>query len=183
MELDKSDHDLAANQQPPPAEVAEEEECPSSPSSTCLDLTSYQLHDLDAVDLPTTLIELDLTANRLSRLDSRIAHLSNLKKLSIRQNLFNDAGIEPLFTWHAISNLEVLFFYVIFYPKFFTFNFFKDDRRNVVNLGKFAADVDLFYTVEYMYLNTDASEYVFVSKFCSVLGGPIQVYFVKYKDC
>lgn len=112
MELDKSDHDLANQQQ---TEATEEEDCPSSPSSTYLDLTSYQLHDLDSVDLPTSLIELDLTANRLSTLDSRIAHLSNLKKLSLRQNLFNDAGIEPLFSWQAISDLEVLFFYVIFY--------------------------------------------------------------------
>lgn len=105
MELDKSDHDLANQQQ---TEATEEEDCPSSPSSTYLDLTSYQLHDLDSVDLPTSLIELDLTANRLSTLDSRIAHLSNLKKLSLRQNLFNDAGIEPLFSWQAISDLEEL---------------------------------------------------------------------------
>ncbi|CAI9100426.1 OLC1v1037429C2 [Oldenlandia corymbosa var. corymbosa] len=79
-------------------------------SSTLLDLSSCQLRDLDSVDLPPTLTELDLTANRLSKLDPRIAHLSNLKKLSFRQNLFDDAGVEPLSTWHDIADLEELVF-------------------------------------------------------------------------
>lgn len=76
-------------------------------STTLLDLTSFQLHDLDAVELPQFLTELDLTANRLSSLDSRIAQLSNLKKLSLRQNLIEDAGVEPLSRWDALSGLEV----------------------------------------------------------------------------
>ncbi|KAF5932388.1 hypothetical protein HYC85_028559 [Camellia sinensis] len=50
-----------------------------SSSATVLDLTSFQLHDLDSVELPPSLTELDLTANRLSTLDLRIAHLSNLR--------------------------------------------------------------------------------------------------------
>lgn len=75
--------------------------------STALDLTSYQLHDLDSVELPLGLIELDLTANRLSKLDPRIAHLNCLKKLSLRQNLFDDPGVQPLSSWDAISGLEV----------------------------------------------------------------------------
>ena len=74
---------------------------------TALDLTSYQLHDLDSVEFPPSLIELDLTANRLSKLDPRISLLSHLKKLSLRQNLFDDAGVEPLSHWDAISGLEV----------------------------------------------------------------------------
>ncbi|CAN1288373.1 Protein phosphatase 1 regulatory inhibitor subunit PPP1R7 homolog [Linum perenne] len=57
-----------------------------------LDLTSCQLHDLSSVELPPTLTELDLTANRLSSLDSRISNLSNLTKLSFRQNLIDDAA-------------------------------------------------------------------------------------------
>ncbi|XP_010493045.1 PREDICTED: protein phosphatase 1 regulatory subunit pprA-like [Camelina sativa] len=77
-------------------------------SSNVLDLTSYQLHSLDTVELPTTLIELDLTANRLSGLDSRIAQLSALKKLSLRQNLIDDSGVEPLSRWDALSDLEEL---------------------------------------------------------------------------
>ncbi|GMP69366.1 hypothetical protein CsSME_00028661 [Camellia sinensis var. sinensis] len=60
-----------------------------SSSATVLDLTSFQLHDLDSVELPPSLTELDLTANRLSTLDLRIAHLSNLRKLSLRQNLLH----------------------------------------------------------------------------------------------
>lgn len=76
-------------------------------SSTLLDLSSYQLHDLDSVELPSTLTELDLTANRLSSLDARISNLSNLKKLSLRQNLINDAAVEPISGWHALSGLEV----------------------------------------------------------------------------
>lgn len=83
--------------------MAEEAENP-----TVLDLTSYQLHDLDSLDLPPCLTELDLTANRLSKLDPRIAQLSNLKKLSLRQNLVDDSGVEPLSSSHLIADLEEL---------------------------------------------------------------------------
>ncbi|KAK7251534.1 hypothetical protein RIF29_34823 [Crotalaria pallida] len=89
------------------AEEEEEEEDPSS-SSTLLDLTSYQLHDLDSVELPSTLTELDLTTNRLSSLDPRIAHLSLLKKLSLRQNLLTDDSVSPLSSWTPLSSLEEL---------------------------------------------------------------------------
>jgi len=44
-----------------------------------LDLTSSQLHDLTDVDLSPTLAELDLTSNRLSFIDPRIANLSHLQ--------------------------------------------------------------------------------------------------------
>ncbi|KAK6944923.1 Leucine rich repeat 4 [Dillenia turbinata] len=83
-----------------------DEELSSSP--TLLDLSSFQLRDLDGVELPSTLIELDLTANRLSALDSRIGLLSRLKKLSLRQNLIDDAGVSPISQWDAISGLEEL---------------------------------------------------------------------------
>ncbi|CAH1425152.1 unnamed protein product [Lactuca virosa] len=75
---------------------------------TILDASSYQLHDLDSIEFPPTLTEIDLTANRLTKLDSRISHLSNLKKLSLRQNLFNDSGVEPISQWNTISGLEEL---------------------------------------------------------------------------
>lgn len=78
-----------------------------STSLTLLDASSYQLHNLDSIDFPASLIEIDLTANRLNKLDSRISQLSNLKKLSLRQNLFDDAGVEPISQWIAISGLEV----------------------------------------------------------------------------
>ncbi|XP_058074216.1 protein phosphatase 1 regulatory inhibitor subunit PPP1R7 homolog [Magnolia sinica] len=77
-------------------------------TSSNLDLTSFQLHDLEGVELPLTLIELDLTANRLSTIDSRIGLLSQLKKLSLRQNLFDDAGVEMISRWNAISGLQEL---------------------------------------------------------------------------
>ncbi|XP_010253998.1 PREDICTED: protein phosphatase 1 regulatory subunit pprA-like [Nelumbo nucifera] len=79
-------------------------------NSSCsyLDLTSYQLHDLDGIELPPSLFELDLTANRLCTLDPRIALLRELKKLYLRQNLFDDAGIEPISRWDSISALEEL---------------------------------------------------------------------------
>ncbi|CAI8619755.1 unnamed protein product [Vicia faba] len=80
------------------------------PSSTLLDLTSYQLHDLDSVELPPNLTELDLTANRLSNLDPRIGQLPDLKKLSLRQNLIADAAVVPLSSWNALSSLEELVF-------------------------------------------------------------------------
>ncbi|GKV06685.1 hypothetical protein SLEP1_g18543 [Rubroshorea leprosula] len=77
-------------------------------SATSLDLTSFQLHDLDSVELSPSLTELDLTANRLSSLDPRIANLSNLNKLSFRQNLIDDAAIEPISGWDALSGIEEL---------------------------------------------------------------------------
>ncbi|XP_020095298.1 uncharacterized protein LOC109714945 isoform X7 [Ananas comosus] len=73
----------------------------------CLDLTSYQLHDLGEVEIPESIEELDLTANRLSKLDPRVALLSHLKKLSLRQNLYNDEGIKPLSRWDTISGLHI----------------------------------------------------------------------------
>ncbi|KAL6558512.1 hypothetical protein OROMI_018862 [Orobanche minor] len=76
--------------------------------STALDLSSYQLQDLVSVELSPGLAELDLTANRLTALDSRISQLSNLKKLSLRQNLLNDDGVLPLSTWSSISGLQDL---------------------------------------------------------------------------
>ncbi|KAL6207938.1 hypothetical protein ACLB2K_018890 [Fragaria x ananassa] len=78
-----------------------------------------QLLHLDLESLPTprpqlgrvtaepSLTELDLTSNGLSSLDTRIATLSNLTKLSFRQNLFEDATVEPFFAWTALSGLEV----------------------------------------------------------------------------
>lgn len=87
---------------PPPPEAEDD------PSSTLLDLTSYQLHDLDSVELPPNLTELDLTANRLTTLDPRIANLSNLNKLSLRQNLFADDAIHPLSSWTTLSSLQEL---------------------------------------------------------------------------
>ncbi|KAK8543205.1 hypothetical protein V6N13_136264 [Hibiscus sabdariffa] len=76
-------------------------------STTTLDLTSFQLHDLDSVELPSNLTELDLTANRLSKLDPRIENLINLRKLSFRQNLIDDAAIDPISRWESLSGLEV----------------------------------------------------------------------------
>ncbi|KAK7398982.1 hypothetical protein VNO78_10157 [Psophocarpus tetragonolobus] len=88
--------------------ISDHDQAEDDPSSTLLDLTSYQLHDLDSVELPSTLTELDLTANRLSTLDPRIGNLSHLKKLSLRQNLIADAALHPLSSWNALSSLEEL---------------------------------------------------------------------------
>ncbi|KAF1002165.1 protein phosphatase 1 regulatory inhibitor subunit PPP1R7 homolog [Apium graveolens] len=77
-------------------------------SSTILDLTSCQLRDLSSIELPPTLTELDLTCNRLKTLDPRIGDLVNLKKLSFRQNLLDDSGIEALTQWTRISDLQEL---------------------------------------------------------------------------
>ncbi|KAJ0243883.1 Exostosin family protein [Hirschfeldia incana] len=90
---------------------SEKEEQPTmeiDDSANVLDLTSCQLHSLETIELPPTITELDLTANRLSELDSRIAHLSALKKLSLRQNLIEDPAVEPLSRWDALSDLEEL---------------------------------------------------------------------------
>ena len=84
-----------------------------SSSDTYLDLTSFQLHDLEEIDIPETLVELDLTANRLTTLDERIGRLSQLKKLSLRQNLFDDDGISPVSSWKSISGAEVYILWLI----------------------------------------------------------------------
>ncbi|CAN1288370.1 Protein phosphatase 1 regulatory inhibitor subunit PPP1R7 homolog [Linum perenne] len=76
----------------PPDNPPSADEMEVQSDATMLDLTSCQLHDLSSVELPPTLTELDLTANRLSSLDSRISNLSNLTKLSFRQNLIDDAA-------------------------------------------------------------------------------------------
>lgn len=85
-------------------QVAEEAEL----QGRCLDLTSFQLHDLSEVDIPDDLVELDLTTNRLSRLDPRVGLLSQLRKLSLRQNLFDDDGVEPISRWNVIAGLHVM---------------------------------------------------------------------------
>lgn len=99
--------DAVAESSPIPESKADDPTIQDDLNSTVLDLTSFQLHDLDSIELPSSLTELDLTANRLSSLDSRIGELSNLKKLSIRQNLINDAAAESLSRWNALSGLEV----------------------------------------------------------------------------
>lgn len=74
----------------------------------CLDLTSCQLHDLCEVEIPSSLEELDLTANRLASVDPRIGRLPGLRKLSFRQNLLDDDAVAPLSTWDAIAGLQVI---------------------------------------------------------------------------
>ncbi|KQJ94137.1 protein phosphatase 1 regulatory inhibitor subunit PPP1R7 homolog [Brachypodium distachyon] len=74
----------------------------------CLDLTSCQLHDLCEVEIPSSLEELDLTANRLASVDPRIGRLPGLRKLSFRQNLLDDDAVAPLSTWDAIAGLQEL---------------------------------------------------------------------------
>ncbi|OEL13212.1 Protein phosphatase 1 regulatory subunit 7 [Dichanthelium oligosanthes] len=89
------------------AEVKMETEDQVGPE-LCLDLTSYQLHDLSEVEIPPTLEEVDLTANRLSSVDPRIGRLAGLRKLSFRQNLLEDAAVAPLSSWDAIGLQELV---------------------------------------------------------------------------
>ncbi|KAM1100686.1 hypothetical protein FF1_007103 [Malus domestica] len=84
---------------PPPSQNPvdhDDQTADDDPSSTVLDLTSFQLHDLNSVELPSSLTELDLTTNRLTGLDPQIATFSNLKKIFLHQNLIEDAAIEPI---------------------------------------------------------------------------------------
>lgn len=85
--------------------VQEEEE-----EGVVLDLTGMQLHEheLQEVELPVSLRELDLTANRLAALDARFASLSSLCKLSLRQNLLSDAALHPLSLWPSLYGLQEL---------------------------------------------------------------------------
>ncbi|KAD6795148.1 hypothetical protein E3N88_06044 [Mikania micrantha] len=112
---------------------------------TILDATSYQLHDLDSIEFPPSLIEIDLTANRLNKLDSRISNLSNLKKLSLRQNLLDDAGVEPISQWNGISGLEACLYLTLFHF-IYCFNFFRFGLELVLrdNQLKNIPDVSIF---------------------------------------
>lgn len=72
-----------------------------------LDLTSCQLCNLEEVDLPSMLMELDLTANRLSELDPRIGTLSYLQVLWILLHavlviLWDFPGMSHLSTIHQL---------------------------------------------------------------------------------
>ncbi|KAK8597708.1 hypothetical protein V6N13_095108 [Hibiscus sabdariffa] len=100
------------NQIEPPPEAGRDDQTVEMDLSsiTSLDFTCYQLHDLDSVELPPNLTELDLTTNRLSSLDPRIANLVKLKNLSFRQNLLKDAAVEPISHWDSLSGLEELIF-------------------------------------------------------------------------
>lgn len=104
-----------ADRSPPLTPTGEYDTVEIDYSSTILDLSSFQLHDLDSVELPPGLTEVDLTANRLSKLDPRIGTLSSLKKLSFRQNLLGDDAVESLSSWHALSDLEVFEFLHFFF--------------------------------------------------------------------
>ncbi|KAH9301532.1 hypothetical protein KI387_013115 [Taxus chinensis] len=85
-----------------------EEEEKEEEEETVLDLTSWHLQDLEEVELVEQLTEIDLSANRLTSLDSRISQLRRLKKLCLRQNLFTDHALQPLSLWPAISALQEL---------------------------------------------------------------------------
>ncbi|XP_024389521.1 protein phosphatase 1 regulatory inhibitor subunit PPP1R7 homolog isoform X2 [Physcomitrium patens] len=73
-----------------------------------LDLTSFQLHDLTDVDLPSFLEELDLTANRLTSIDPRISNLSHLQKLSFEQNLLADSALTEFNQFTTLKGLKEL---------------------------------------------------------------------------
>eukprot|EP01025_Chloroclados_australasicus_P007402 TRINITY_DN12376_c0_g1_i2.p1 TRINITY_DN12376_c0_g1~~TRINITY_DN12376_c0_g1_i2.p1 ORF type:complete len:306 (-),score=30.21 TRINITY_DN12376_c0_g1_i2:56-850(-) len=56
-----------------------------------LDLTNQWLDNLDEIQINPNLTWLDLTANRLKSVDPRILQLTELKMISLRQNLLQDA--------------------------------------------------------------------------------------------
>ncbi|THU49988.1 hypothetical protein C4D60_Mb06t15350 [Musa balbisiana] len=85
--------------------VKEEEEEEEVPQGRCLNLTGCHLHDLGDVDIPEDLVELDLTDNRISKLDPRIGHLAQLRKLSLERNLFDDEDVYPISRWHTVDGL------------------------------------------------------------------------------
>eukprot|EP00252_Welwitschia_mirabilis_P005461 TRINITY_DN15949_c0_g1_i1.p1 TRINITY_DN15949_c0_g1~~TRINITY_DN15949_c0_g1_i1.p1 ORF type:complete len:349 (+),score=57.03 TRINITY_DN15949_c0_g1_i1:97-1143(+) len=101
---------LQTQQSPPKGETkSESEEIQlDGAENECLDLTGFQLHNLDDIQLPASLSELDLTENRLRALDARITQLTCLRKLCLRQNLFTDASLELLSHSKALSQLEEL---------------------------------------------------------------------------
>ncbi|KAG0498184.1 hypothetical protein HPP92_002510 [Vanilla planifolia] len=73
-------------------------------SGRCLDLTSFQLHDLGEVEIPEDLVEL-ISGLIGSQVDPRIGLLCILRSFP-SANLFDDEGIEPLCGWTAISGCK-----------------------------------------------------------------------------
>eukprot|EP00889_Picochlorum_renovo_P002737 jgi/Picre1/29767/NNA_005149.t1 len=58
-----------------------------------LDLTNSHLHELEGqIVVPEDTVHVDLTANRLSRIESCILNLPKLETLSLRQNILKDAS-------------------------------------------------------------------------------------------
>ncbi|KAM1013886.1 hypothetical protein FF1_043741 [Malus domestica] len=86
LERSGSIHDLVrATEALPPGQNPvdhDDQTVDDDPSSTVLDLTNFQLHDFDSIELPSSLTELDLTTNHLTGLDPQIATLYNKKKPS-----------------------------------------------------------------------------------------------------
>lgn len=104
--------------------VKEEEEEEEVPQGRCLNLTGCHLHDLGDVDIPEDLVELDLTDNRISKLDPRIGHLAQLRKLSLERNLFDDEDVYPISRWHTVDGLIVK-------PSILSFLVFKSKKSYV----------------------------------------------------
>ncbi|XP_024369166.1 protein phosphatase 1 regulatory inhibitor subunit PPP1R7 homolog [Physcomitrium patens] len=106
------DEEIVANsmeaESAPAAEVAKENAMIRTEEERILDLTSFQLQDLTDVDLPLYIEELDLTTNRLTSIDPRIANLSHLQKLSFEQNLLADDAVSVLSPCTALSDLKEL---------------------------------------------------------------------------
>jgi protein phosphatase 1 regulatory subunit 7 len=76
-----------------------------------LDLTNAHLHSLQEIELPssTSSIEhVDLTANRLSQIEPYVLNMENLKSLSLRQNILQDASaVSQLKSAEHLTRLEL----------------------------------------------------------------------------
>ncbi|GMH35388.1 hypothetical protein BSKO_03256 [Bryopsis sp. KO-2023] len=80
------------------------EEC----SETELDLTNEHLPSLANVIIEPTLTDIDLTCNRLNEIDPRIVALVGLRKLSLRQNLIENADVVDDFqSKNCLEDLEL----------------------------------------------------------------------------
>lgn len=83
---------------------------PGDGSTTDLDLTNAHLPSLDGVELPATLTDVDLTANRLKELDARVLALPSELDFWRLACFFMDRGWEQSTLTKKIKTARPLFF-------------------------------------------------------------------------
>lgn len=119
----------------------QDDECVS-----CLDLTSFQLHNLQEIDLPPTLVELGLTTNHLSILDSQIVILSCLRSSHSLWRCWHQAHLVLGFNlWPQGIQFIVFFFLLFLFFFFLSISFFANHHQSPLSNLFYWFDVEILY--------------------------------------